>query len=252
MIVIGTRAHGQQRRRPIPVLDYTFHKSEWLESGDDPVLSPTSFLVEQPPNSTLVAHFHRQNQFQVFVAGGGRIGPTALGPVTVHYAGAYTGYGPLVAGDEGIRYFTIRPVCESGYVRADDREKMRRGPKRHAVSAQVARSAPEALAALTGPRVDALIPPAPDGLGASVLQIGPEAIGTIDHLPASQGLFVVVIGGSLRHAGQTLGEWEQLFVSADTPPPALQAGPDGLQCLILHTPPLDPAYAADATTAAAS
>lgn len=252
MIVIGTRAHGQQRRRPIAVMDDTFHKSEWLESGDDPVLSPTSFLVEQPPNTTLVPHFHRQNQFQVFVAGGGHIGRAPLGPVTVHYAGAYTGYGPLVAGDEGIRYFTIRPVCESGFVRADDRDKMRRGPKRHAVSPQVARLTPDALAGLAEARVDELIPPGPDGLGASALSIGRDGLCTIDHLPASQGLFVIVIGGSLRHAAQTLGEWEQLFVSADTVPPPLQAGPDGLQCLVLHTPPRDPAYAPDASASAAS
>lgn len=249
MIVIGTRVHGQRRRRPIPVLDYTFHKSEWLESGEDPVLSPTSFLVEQPPNSTLVAHFHRQNQYQVFVAGGGRIGRTELAPVTVHYAGAYTGYGPLVAGDEGIRYFTIRPVCESGYVRADDRASMRPGPKRHAVSAPVARPAPEVLAALVEPRVETLIPPAPDGLGATALQIGRDGVGRIVHLPASQGLFVVVIAGALRHDGQVLGEWEQVFVSADTEPPPLQAGPDGVQCLILHTPPLDPAYAPETPSA---
>ena len=97
MIVVGTRTHGQGRRRPIPVMGVTFHKSEWMECGDDPKLSPTAFLVEQPPDYALAPHFHRENQFQLFVEGSGTIGRDALGAVTVHYAGAYTGYGPLLS-----------------------------------------------------------------------------------------------------------------------------------------------------------
>jgi hypothetical protein len=111
MISIGTRQHGAARRRPIDVRGDCYHKGEWMESGDDPVLSPTVFLIEQPPNATLVPHFHRQNQFQLFVDGGGTLGKHAVETVTVHYAGAYTGYGPLISGNQGIKYFTIRPVC---------------------------------------------------------------------------------------------------------------------------------------------
>src|SRR5688572_4441868 len=104
-----------------------------MESGNDPRLSPTVFLVEQPPNTTLQPHFHRQNQFQLFVGGGGTFGRAPLQPITVHYAGAYTAYGPLVAAGQGIQYFTIRPVCESGFIPVAEREqKMIRGPKRHA------------------------------------------------------------------------------------------------------------------------
>ena len=91
MIVTGTRAHGLTKRRPIDVNGTTFYKSEWMECGADPALSPTVFLVEQPPNTELVSHFHRQNQFQLFVDGAGSIGRETLGAVTVHYAGAYTG-----------------------------------------------------------------------------------------------------------------------------------------------------------------
>jgi hypothetical protein len=45
MLVIGRRAHGEQRRRPIPVMGETFYKGEWMEAGDDPELSPTVFLI---------------------------------------------------------------------------------------------------------------------------------------------------------------------------------------------------------------
>jgi len=90
MIAIGTRAHGVTMRRQLPKMAEHFYKSEWLEAGEDPVLSPTASLIEQPPHATLAAPFHRQNQFQVFVEGDGQIGPHALDCVLVHYAGAFT------------------------------------------------------------------------------------------------------------------------------------------------------------------
>ena len=98
MIRLGTRTNGELRRRTIPVLDDSYFKAEWMESGADPELSPTVALIEQPPHSVLVPHFHRQNQFQLFVEGSGSIGPSALSPLSIHYAGAYTGYGPWLPG----------------------------------------------------------------------------------------------------------------------------------------------------------
>ncbi len=129
MIATGTRAHWQKKRRAYE--DYNgLYKGEWMETGDDPQLSPTVFMVEMQANTSTPPHFHRNNQFQVVVKGGGSIGPHALGEVTVHYAGAYTGYGPLVAGDAGLSYITLRPVFETGaqWIPAQ-RDQMVRGPK---------------------------------------------------------------------------------------------------------------------------
>jgi hypothetical protein len=243
MIVVGTREHGSQRRRAIPVMQDIFHKSEWMESGDDPVLSPTVFLVEQPPDTVLVPHFHRQNQFQLFVAGGGSIGRHPLGPVTVHYAGAYTGYGPLVSGPEGITYFTIRPVCESGFVPVEGAgDRMIRGPKRHAQAGPVATLSDAALAALRQPSHDVLLAPAPDGLAAIASSLPPGGEHVSSHVPGSQGQFVFVLAGSLLHDGRRLGLWENLFAASGDPPPVLRAGEGGAQVVVLHTPPRDPAY----------
>ena len=176
MLVIGRRTHGEQRRRPIPVMGETFFKGEWMEAGDDPVLSPTVFLIEQPPNVTLAPHFHRQNQFQLFVEGSGLIGRHPLRAVTVHYAGAYTGYGPLISGERGIKYFTIRPVCESGFVPVSEaREKMVRGPKRHAQSEPIDALAASDLSELPGIEQAVAIPFADDGLGATVTSLPPGA-----------------------------------------------------------------------------
>jgi hypothetical protein len=244
MIAIGTRQHGAMRRRAIDVRGNTFYKSEWMEAGDDPILSPTAFLVEQPPNTELVPHFHRQNQFQVFVDGGGMLGKHPVQTVTVHYAGAYTGYGPLVSGEQGIKYFTIRPVCEAGMVALDTgRDQMIRGPKRHEslgpipVLGDSHRQDPARLHGETF-----LLPLAQDGLGVGELCLASGQRIALQRHAASQGVFIVVLGGTLRLGERELGEWDSVFISKDEAIPELIAGSTGLQCLSLHCPPREPVY----------
>lgn len=244
MIAIGTRQRAQQRRRIIPVGDTTsFYKGEWMETGEDPRLSPTVFLAEQPPDYTLETHFHRQNQFQLFVDGSARLGPHPLEPVTVHYAGAYTGYGPLVSGPQGVKYFTIRHVFDTGYIPATQaREKMVRGPKRHD---QVALGAPwgeDRLAALEAVQDELALPP-DRGLAVRHLRLPPGAAIAPDHIPGSAGFFAFVLAGTAVVEGQTLGLWESAFASMDETL-RLTAGSRGAEIVVLHSPVTDPAYAA--------
>jgi hypothetical protein len=243
VIAIGTRQHGDSKRRAIPALGLVFHKSEWMESGDDPLLSPTISLIEQPPNSTLATHFHRQNQFQLFVHGSGTVGRDALAPITVHYAGAYTGYGPLVAGDEGIHYFTIRPVCESGAIPVEQaREKMVRGPKRHVQAGPVVCTAPHTLATLPAPVCEDVIPAAEDGLGARLHRLPPGAA-LMPAVPAATACtFAVVLSGSVHYTDAELSRWESLCVTADEPFPGVRAGAQGADVIVLFTPAKAQAY----------
>ena len=45
MITIGLKSLADARRRPVEVLGGTFHKSEWMDSGEDTaVLSPTVLI----------------------------------------------------------------------------------------------------------------------------------------------------------------------------------------------------------------
>lgn len=241
MIAIGTEERALRRRRPIQVADATFHKGEWMETGEDPTLSPTVFLAEQPAHYNLGTHFHRQNQFQLFVAGSGTLGPERLDPVTVHYAGAYTGYGPLLAGAEGVKYFTIRPVFDTGFIPASEaREKMVRGPKRHA---QVALGTPwdeERLAALARAE-DRFALPADRGLAVRHVRLPPAAARDLEHAETSIGFFVFVLSGTATVAGSTLGRWESAFATADERL-VLTAGARGAEIVVLHVPPTDPAY----------
>ncbi len=75
---------------------------------------PMLYLVEQDANTTIPTHFHQVSQFQVAVAGAGRLGDHDLTPVTVHYTNAFTGYGPLQASSEGMSYFTVRNAFDPG------------------------------------------------------------------------------------------------------------------------------------------
>ena len=78
-------------------------------------LFPMAFLVEQDPGSTASAHYHQANQFQLVVDGHATMGTHEVRPVTVHFAGAHTAYGPIRASnDAGVHYFTLRNSFDPG------------------------------------------------------------------------------------------------------------------------------------------
>lgn len=244
MIAIGNANHGKQRRRQIAVGGEVYYKGEWLESDQNPLLSPTVFLVEQPANTSLPGHFHGENQFQVFVRGEGRIGTHAISPITVHYAGAYTGYGPLISGPEGVFYFTIRAVHEAGMMSSSDASKMVKGPKRQCVGGPMVPAEPATLARLLSTEVEDLIAMQPDGIAARVLRLPPQGQASGIDPSSGGGQFYIVLGGELAYGEKTLQRWESLFVSSDEQAVSITAGSGGLEVLCLQMAPKAPVYVA--------
>ena len=247
MIAIGRRSTSDETRRarPYPSGEISY-KAEWMKTGEDPAFSPTVFLYEQPGDTTLSAHFHHNNQFQVFIEGGGKIGPRTVGPVVVHYAGAYTGYGPLKASSEGLKYFTFRTVHEAGAVRVKDVQAgtadWPEGPRRHATSKQIGILPAEALASLSSPETTALIPAADDGLEVRAVALPPAcALGRMEFGRAA-GIFLFVMGGELVGELGPLGAHESLYATADEAFPTLAAGPRGCHLLVLAMPERDSAF----------
>lgn len=235
MIVTGSQEHGLSRRRHMRLDDgFEYYKGEWLEAGQDPGLSPTMFLVEQGPHSTLAPHFHRENEFQVVVQGGGQFGAHKVQAITVHYAGAYTGYGPVVAGDEGLSYFTIRSTFEQGAVfLPHGRDQMVRGPKRQFHSQPYPAADAQELAARRSTEVIELLPPQPDGIAATRILLPPGGQAQAPSPAGGSGQFVMVIAGSLVHQGRTFTRWEPIFLSPDEAPLPLRAGAGGADVLSL-------------------
>ena len=245
MIVIGEAARVAGRRIDVPIQNGArlAGKTDWIDTGRDETLSPNVFLVDLPPASVLDAHFHRENQFQVFVKGEGSIGPHRIAPITVHYAGAYTGYGPLVAGTAGVSYFTIRPVYDTGaFYMPGARADMVRGPKRSLHSAPTPPLDAEALRALSATEIVDLIPLQPDRIAARLVRLPPRA-SHVDLDPAgSGGQFVVVAAGSLVHAERELSRLDIVFVSADEAPLRLEAKDEGAEVVVLQLPLKEQAY----------
>src|ERR1700722_3409823 len=89
-----------------------------LPEGEAPpeagTLYPMAFLVEKDPHAVVKPHFHQADQYQVVVQGGGRLGQHDVGTVGVHYTDAWSAYGPIVAADDGISWFTLRNAWDPG------------------------------------------------------------------------------------------------------------------------------------------
>lgn len=152
--------------------------------------SPQAFLVEQDANRRILTHYHEQDEFQVVVAGEGLFGRHAVRPVTAHYAGRHTGYGPIDAGPEGLSYLSLRAHSDPGARFLPEwRDRMEKGPKRQLFATPV----PAA-----GGEDQAVIEPQPDGVAAWVLNTPPGARLRAPALPAGAARYHVVLSGQLE------------------------------------------------------
>jgi hypothetical protein len=200
-------------------------------------LYPMAFLVEQDPGCVAPPHFHQADQFQVVVAGEGRLGTHDVAPVAVHFAGAWSPYGPLVAGEAGLHYFTLRNGWDPGarYM-AEERALLRSVPGRRHREAVAAPRAVSAALIDAVPSCDICLPEDDDGLAARcyVLPPGGSAIGPD---PArGNGQYWVVIAGSLLRDGIELAARACVFLSPEEAAFTAVAGPGGLEVLALQFP----------------
>jgi hypothetical protein len=236
MILMGTREEGERTPQHIPLDEGYAKKNTYFASPADQRPSPNAFLVQQSPNSRLSAHFHHASQFQVFVAGGGTIGRHELHPVTVHYAGQQTAYGPLHAGPEGLWYFTLRAVTESGaWIMPDSAAlKDRQIPRSHQIASPLPPLTADELARIGEPELTELFSE-PNGLGSWQLRIPPHG-----QLPAppdftGSGRFYLVIGGSVSSPQRELPPMSAIWVSEEKHLD-FRAGPGGADMVIVQFP----------------
>ncbi|MEO8202288.1 MAG: hypothetical protein ABI630_00390 [Betaproteobacteria bacterium] len=243
MIMTGTHDRAAASRSKFTLANGTgYYKSVFLETpGENPEvsLSPQSFLVEQDADSVILPHFHLQNEFQVIVQGGGSLGRHPVQPLTVHYAGAHTGYGPITAGSDGLWYFTLRSRMDFGakFLPEARSEMQKDVPKRHLLGAQVtlggARQRTEATC-------EELFAPQPDGIGGWVAHLPPGRAMQAPVHPGGLGRFYVVADGSAcigaAGGGENLPRWATVFVTPEEEPVTLCAGSEGAAILVLQFP----------------
>lgn len=249
IVVSATEAMKKQRRIQVNGKEYTLSEfvgampergqyQDGNEVNDNGM--PQGFLVTQPPGSVTPAHFHEPNQFQVFVAGSGRLGARPAPPLSVQYANGHTPYGPIVAGSEELSYFTLRQQWDPGakYVPAA-LAKLRKGRQRTRMACGLELGSTEQRCARTGSVADPVFEAEADGLAAYLFRVGPEQ--RVRGLPDAReggGQYLLVAAGSARQDGQELTTWSTIFVSRDEAPPKVSAGASGLDLLVLQFPQL--------------
>jgi hypothetical protein len=125
MILTANSEAARQRRRKTGngwLTTFIGENRNTLQQGQTApaagVIYPMAFLVEKEPHAVTKPHFHEADQYQVIVQGGGRLGTHGVGTVAVHYTDAWSAYGPIVAADEGISWFTLRNTWDSGALHA--------------------------------------------------------------------------------------------------------------------------------------
>lgn len=190
---------------------------------------PMAYLVEQAPGQTVHAHYHQVDQFQLFVGGSGRIGTHALEGVAVHYAGAHSPYGPIVAGEAGVNYMTLRSRWDPGAQwMPDAAPALRALPQRQHVAFTSAPLSGLGQPPAPGVSVQQIMPR--DAFGASAELVRAGAGSPLHAEPAgSGGMFWFVLAGGLRLAdGSVLRRGACLYHSAEETPCAYEATETGV------------------------
>ena len=170
-----------------------------------PPLEPIAFLVEQAANMSIPGHYHQADQFQVFVAGGGKFGIKPIEGLTVHYAMGFTPYAPIHAAEAGVEYYTLRNGWDPGARWMPDYKEGLKGRTkdyRHGLGL-----VPALLGDADGPKnltgvvEHNVVPFEADGLGATLYHAAPGQ--QIAGPAPSEGRGCVRLGGAARPASAT-------------------------------------------------
>jgi rubredoxin len=200
--------------------------------------SAQAFLVEGTPGRVIDPHFHDMDQYQVVVHGGGTLGKHDLALHAVHYSRGLTPYGPIVFGERGLGFLTLRAHRDelgAQYVREpENRRKLTAAPERKPWQVTElprfgAATAGVALHEFTRIRDD-------HGLAGYSISLAPHARAAAPDPAASDGQYLIVTRGSLVGEGREREALTVVFVKPQEGRFALVAGARGLDVLALHFP----------------
>lgn len=209
------------------------------------VLYPMAFLVEKDPGAVVKPHFHQADQYQVIVQGGGRLGTHDVGTVAVHYTDAWSAYGPIIAADDGIAWFTLRNAWDSGarYMPAA-RDQLRAARQRN-LQHREATAQPMPVVSVTElARTDCLsratvIEQTPDGMATWRYRLPPGASLSGPDPSVGGGQFWIVLSGSASAGGAAfLPPNSCVFVAPSDAALTMMAGHGGAEAMCLQFPVL--------------
>ena len=210
--------------------NYPFFRST-VDAPDGPM----AFLAQYPPGDNSSTHFHQVDQFQILVQGGGDFGRHQVAPYYVHFARAYTPYGPLHANEKsGWTFMTLRSRFDPGAQRLPGALPVLKAASRNPW--QITANAP-----FPPPTSGASMLDVPDirddrGLFVKSLTMAPGARITAPSPAGGDGQFVVVVKGSMLHGGTERRALTVSFLKPDEAALEVHAGAEGLEALILNFP----------------
>lgn len=195
-------------------------------------LGPQGFLVVRAfPRATIDPHFHDVDQFQVVVKGDGRIGKKQVAPITFQYADAYTPYGPIVANEDGISFFTLRPIASGGHWgMPGNREHMPCRAGRNIDGAFAYAHAPISQGSVER---EMLMAEQDDGVAAHALRLGPDTTAE-GFVSDGGGQYYLVCRGSVMQDGKDFPPMSLLYVAPGEMTPTLRSGPEGADLLMVQ------------------
>jgi hypothetical protein len=211
----------------------TFYLGKRGDEGD----GPQAWLVEYRPyeGGMIKPHFHKAAQFQVVVAGAGLVGKKRVRAGSVHFADAFTPYGPIIPDTttEGIDFYTLRAASHPGtYWMPGSRDEMGGRYAGRDVTGEV----PDEPMLTQGVELRTLVEPRDDGLAMLLVRLGPGEQSAGPSPAGSGGQYYVVAEGGLRHDDRGLPRDSLIFVGPDEEPPLLTADADGADVLVLQYP----------------
>jgi hypothetical protein len=226
-------AHEDTQAKEVRTPSALYHLSPFIGQVASFHPGPQAFLVGMPESqATIDPHFHDIDQFQIVIGGDGRLGHETATPVTFHYADAYTPYGPIVANDRGIEFFTLRLACSTGFFPMPaSRHLMPGKPGRNVSGAFQIGSAPPA----TGKQLTEDFFDEPDGLKISGFRLGAKTRLTAPS-EIGGGQYYVVCNGCVVYQGRSYKPFSLLLIDAADTPPELDSGDTGAELLLLQFP----------------
>jgi hypothetical protein len=245
----STAARAANRRKTGNGWNTTFigKNRNTLREGEAPpdagVLYPMAFLVEKEAGAVVRPHFHAADQFQVVVQGGGRLGRHEIGTVAVHYTDAWSAYGPIVAADEGVSWFTLRNTWDPGArympaARSELRAARARHQHRETTSAPMQAWADQVLSRLAAPEHVTEMETA-DGMASWRFRLPAATSATGPDPGNGGGQFWLVLAGATSCAGSAPLPVEScVFVGPHDAALSVTAGVTGAELLCVQFPRL--------------
>jgi hypothetical protein len=204
----------------------------------EPPDGPWAKTVMFPPGFENNPHFHSAPQFQVLLEGSVAFPTHELTAPAVHYADAFSPYGPFTCG-EGFKIMVVRPWLAKKYNMSNRSTRGLRDPygrNMYAESRELYGQANDASWTRTDGTYDSqqlLGTPTDDQLDgpmAELVRLDPGSSITNNALITRFGLFVIVFAGALAIAGETLEPYSAYFARGVDGEPMV-AGGDGATIL---------------------